>query len=139
MEDRMKCFIFAAAAIGCLSVAIPAQAQPKPQPPCLQIGQVYDFTPVPGNRSLIVTDTFRKKYKVSFMGICRDIQFNLGLGFKAFAPGRLSCLSRGDYVISHSTGSIADRCPIQKIEAYTPQMERSDAEAAAAAKAAKTR
>jgi hypothetical protein len=127
-------------ALAALCIAAPALAQPAtPSAACLQIGQVYDFKPVPGNRSLIVTDRFRRKYKLTFMGVCRDLQFNLGLAFKSFGTGQLSCIARGDQVISRQAVGMADHCIINKIEAYTPAMEQADAAAAAAAKAAKSR
>jgi hypothetical protein len=113
----------------CALAPAPVAAAEKP---CLQIGQVYDFTPVPGNRSLIVTDRLRKKYKLTFTGICSDLQYNMGLGFKSFGTGRLSCLTRGDYVISHDPARPLNHCVIQKIEAYTPQMQKADAAARAA-------
>ncbi len=127
----------AAAALAILSATVPALAQPnaaQPSQACLRIGQVYDFKPVPGNRSLIVTDRSRHKYKLTFQGMCRDLQFNLGLGFKSFGTGQLSCISRGDQVISRQPVGIADHCIINRIEAYTPEMERADAAAAQAAK-----
>jgi hypothetical protein len=133
MEDSMKHLISMAAAFIALSVAAPALAAPA-DPPCLQVGQVYDFKPVPGNRSLIVIDRLRHKYKVNFMGVCSDLQFNLGLGFKSFGTGRLSCLTKGDYVISHDPARPMNHCIIQNIQPYTAAMERADA----AARKAKT-
>ena len=132
----MKRLVLAAAALAASTLAgVPARAADAPTDrPCLQIGQVYDFKPVPGNRSLIVIDRFRKKYKVSFMGICPDLQLNLGLAFKSFGAGRLSCLERGDQVIARDPAMPLNRCPINKIEYYTPAMEQADAAAAAAAK-----
>ena len=125
-------FLIAVASLA-LCAAVPAQAQ-APKTPCLMIGQVYDFKPLPGNRSLVVTDRFRKKFKLSFNATCNDLQFNSTLGFKSFGTGQLSCLSRGDYVLSHSYGGPADRCHIDKIEYYTPEMEHADAVEAAAMK-----
>ncbi len=58
----------------------------------------------------------------------------MALGFKAFAPGSLACLSRGDTVISRDVVGPPDRCIIQKIETYTPEMEHADAVQAALSK-----
>jgi hypothetical protein len=132
MEDSMKLFISIAVALTALSPALPALAADQP---CLEIGQVYDFQPVPGNRSLIVVDRLRHKYKVTFMGICPDLQFNLGLGFKSFGTGRLSCIQKGDYVIARDPARPMNRCPIQKVEPYTTAMEQADVAAARATKA----
>jgi len=132
----MKRLVLCAAALAASALAaVPARAADAPAAPvCLEIGQVYDFKPVPGNRSLIVIDRARKKYKVGFMGICPDLQFNLGLGFKSFGTGRLSCLAKGDYVIARDPAVPMNRCPIKTVEAYTPAMEQADAAAAASAK-----
>ncbi|HWM61957.1 MAG TPA: DUF6491 family protein, partial [Rhizomicrobium sp.] len=87
---------------------------------------VDDFKGLPGGRSLIVTDSFRKKFKITLQGRCNNLQSNPTLVFKARAPGRLACLTRGDTVLSSSYGGPPDRCFIRMIEAYSPDTERSD-------------
>jgi Family of unknown function (DUF6491) len=135
MEDSMKGLVLTAALVA-MSASARAQppAPPAPEQDCLRIGQVYDFQQVPGNRSLIVTDRARHRYKMTFMGACYDLQFNLGLGFKSHGSGRLSCITKGDEVIANDPAIPFHTCPIQKVEAYTPAMEQADAAAAAAAK-----
>jgi hypothetical protein len=145
MEDSMKRPVLIATAFVALSgmtlsgaaLAQPASPalSPPAQPVCLQIGQVYDFQTVPGNRSLIVIDRFRHKYKLSFMGVCQDLQFNFGLGFRSHGSGRLSCITKGDDVIANDPAIPFHTCPVQKVEAYTPDMERADAAATEGAKA----
>ena len=112
------------------ALAQPPQPTP-PGPPCLRQGQIYDFKPVVGNRSLIVTDVRRQRYRLSFMGICYNLQFHLGLGFKSFGAGTLSCLSNGDSVIMRDA---PNRCIIKDIQYQTPALDQADAAAAAAAK-----
>ena len=103
-----------------LAGALPLQAVAQDQQPCLRIGQVYSFEPLAGNSSLIVTDRQRRAYKLSFIGICNDLQFNTTLAFRSHGTGQLSCLARGDQVLSPQAAGPPDRCVIQKIETYTP-------------------
>src|ERR1700709_2309473 len=100
MEDSMKHLVFAAAALAAIAAAPAATPAKAAGEACLQIGQVYDFKTVPGNRTLVVTDRLRKQYRLSFMGVCHDLQFNLGLGFRSRGTGQLSCLTKGDSVIA---------------------------------------
>ena len=108
----------------------PALAQPPApqptQPPCLQQINIYSFDPVPGNRSLIVTDRARKRYRVNFMGVCGGLQFNMGLAFKTRGAGRLSCVSRGDSVI-HRDPAGPPECIIRSVEWQTPALDKADA------------
>ena len=131
----MKCSLLAA---GLLFVAVPAIAQPAPpppsEPPCLRQRNIYDFKPVPGNRSLIVTDLARKRYRVNFIGVCYNLQFHLALGFRTRGVGTLSCVERGDSVLQRDVVG-PNTCIIQSVEYQTPALDKADAEAAAAAKA----
>lgn len=118
------------AALAFLVTAMPALAQPPAHDDCLRVGQVDDFQPARDNRSLIVTDRLRHKYKVSLLGVCIDLKWKVGLGFRAKgAVGGLQCLSPGDEVITGRGDG--GRCTIRKIEPYTPAMEKADAAAAA--------
>ena len=97
--------------------------------PCLRQGYIYDFETVPGNRSLIVTDLARHRYRLDFMGECYDLQYQFGLRFKTFGVGSLSCVSRGDSVLTRGPGP--NQCIIKDIRYQTPEMDRADFEAAA--------
>src|SRR4051812_14919169 len=86
--------------------AAPAFAQssqpPKPipsGPACLRPINLYDFKPVPGNRSLIVIDQARQRYRVNFMGVCYNLQYHLGVAFKTRGTGQLSCVAKCDSVL----------------------------------------
>jgi hypothetical protein len=125
-------------AAGLLFVAVPAIAQPAPpppsEPPCLRQRNIYDFKPVPGNRSLIVTDLARQRYRVNFIGTCYNLQFHLALGFRTRGVGTLSCVERGDSVLQRDVVG-PNTCIIQSVEYQTPALDKADAEAAAALKA----
>jgi hypothetical protein len=123
--------------------ALPAVAQPsQPYPPkpipnepaCLRPINLYDFKPVPGNRSLIVIDQSRQRYRVNFMGVCYNLQYHLGVAFKTRGAGNLSCVSKGDSVIVRDQVTPAP-CIIKDVQYQTVALDQSDAAAAAAAKA----
>ncbi len=63
--------LFACAAV--LPVAAAAQT-----PPCLRQIDIYSFDAVPGNRSLVVVDRSRHRYRLNFVGICTGLQYKLG-------------------------------------------------------------
>ena len=136
MEDRMTRFLLTAAL---LCAAVPAIAQPTAQPsdpPCLRQRNIYDFKTVPGNRSLIVIDQGRKRFRLNFMGICYNLQYHLSLGFKTRGAGTLSCVEKGDSVLLRDVVG-PNSCIIQSVEFQTPALDKADADAAAAAKATK--
>lgn len=115
--------------------AVPAMAQPASPPrtpDCLRIANIWDYTPVPGNRALIVTDRARRDYKLTFLGRCTGLQFHTGLAFKSMGVGGLSCMEKGDKVITHDVAGPPE-CIISSVLPYTPQMRQADAEAAAKA------
>ena len=123
--------------------ALPAFAQPsQPYPPkpipnepaCLRPINLYDFKPVPGNRSLIVIDQARQRYRVNFMGVCYNLQYHLGVAFKTRGAGNLSCVSKGDSVIVRDQVTPGP-CIIKDVQYQTVALDQADAAAAAAAKA----
>jgi hypothetical protein len=119
--------------------AVPAMAQPPVQPApssepaCLRQVNMYDFKPVPGNRSLIVIDRGGKRYRVNFIGQCYDLQYPMGLRFKTNGTSNLSCVSRGDSVLFRDPAS-PGICIVRNVQYQTPQLDQQDAAAAAAAK-----
>jgi uncharacterized protein DUF6491 len=126
---------YPAMAIAALLAAAPATAQENRSAlspgdkPCLRQGYIYDFQTVPGNRSLIVTDLARHRYRLNFMGQCYDLQYQFGLRFKTFGVGSLSCVSRGDSVLTRGPGP--NQCIIKDIQYQTPDMDSADFEGAA--------
>jgi len=124
MEDKMFRHLFIIAAL--IGIAPPVMSQSKEEAPCLRASQVDDFKGLPGGRSLIVTDSFRKKFKITLQDRCNNLQSDPTLVFKARAPGKLACLTHGDTVLSSGYGGPPDRCFIQKIEVYSSETERSD-------------
>jgi hypothetical protein len=101
---------------------------------CLRESQIYNWNAL-DDRTVIVENDFHQKFKLSLMTPCLNMQFHERLGFKVFGGTGLSCVSKGDYVISGSSIG-PQNCPIAKIEAYTADMDKADKAAKAAAKAA---
>ena len=136
MEDSMTRSVVIAAL---LFTAAPAFAQtpaPSPtpaEPPCLRQGYIYDFQNVPGNRSLVVIDLARKRYRLNFLGTCYNLQYHLGLGFKTHGVGTLSCVAKGDQVVMRDEVG-PNWCVIKEIQYQTPELDKADAAAAAALK-----
>jgi hypothetical protein len=123
-----------------LCSAVPAMAQPSAPPPappsepaCLRQINMYDFKPVPGNRSLIVIGRDRQRYRVNFIGQCFDLQYPLGLRFKTNGTSNLSCVSKGDSVLFHDPAR-PGICIIRDIQYQTPALDQQDAAQAAALK-----
>ena len=112
----------------------PTGPPPPSEPPCLRQRNIYDFKTVPGNRSLIVTDLARKRYRLNFMGVCYDLQYQLGLAFRTRGVG--TCPVSNEAIPCFSAmWSAHSQCIIQSVEYQTPALDRADIEAAAAAKA----
>ncbi|HET7083599.1 MAG TPA: DUF6491 family protein [Rhizomicrobium sp.] len=125
-----------------LCMAAPAMAQssqpypPKPipnEPPCLRQMNLYDFQLVPGNRSLIVIDRARQRYRLDFIGVCYNLQYHLGLGFRTHGVGGLSCVEKGDSVEMRDVVG-PNTCIIKNVQYQTVALDQADAQAAAAAK-----
>ena len=118
----MRKLLLAAIALLVLSPAYAAE-------PCLRMDQIWNWK-VLNDRTLIVDNYNHQKFKVSLMVHCPNMDFHQRLGFKAFGGSQLSCLSPGDYVIERDSMG-PQHCPITKVEAYTPEMQKADEAAAA--------
>ena len=126
----MKFFAAMSAAVlaaAVFTVSGPASAQPRQD--CLRNRDIDSFSAIPGDlRAMVVIDKFRNKYKLSFNSVCQDIDYNGAVAIRTHSNFGLSCVERGDTVISRSVVGWRDHCVITNIERYTPAMERADAE-----------
>ena len=116
-----------------VSAAIPALAQPTAEKdmreaPCLRQRNIYDFQIVPGNRSLVVTDISRRRYRLNFMGRCYNLQYQFGLAFRSRGVGTLSCIAKGDEIQMRDPVG-PGQCIIKSVEYQTPVLDRADMEA----------
>jgi hypothetical protein len=96
--------------------------------PCLRQRNFYDFQIVPGNRSLVVTDLSRRRYRLNFMGRCYNLQYQFGLAFRSRGVGTLSCIAKGDEIQMRDPVG-PNQCIIQSVEYQTPVLDRADMEA----------
>jgi hypothetical protein len=129
--------IFVASLSALVLFAAAAAAQPAMQTqadaPCLRMNQIYSFAPIKSNdQAMVVTDRANRRYKLTFNGTCSGLDYNIGVAIHSHGIGGLSCVSRGDDVISKDPGVANNRCPVAKVEFYTAPMEKADMDAAAA-------
>jgi len=121
-----KSILALAVAGAAVMAAAPAGAQPARQQ-CLRANQIDSFSSIRGtDRAIVVTDRFRNRYRVSFNAPCDDVDFNGAVQIRSLSGSGLSCITRGDLVISRSVTGWRDRCVITRVEPYTRQMERAD-------------
>ncbi|MGH6827349.1 MAG: DUF6491 family protein [Rhizomicrobium sp.] len=87
-------------------------------PPCLRQNMVFGWKVV-NDRTLIVTDRVRNRFKVSLAPGCFDLKFHLALSFRSLARIGLACLGRNDFVLVRpGGGDPAQRCLIAEIQPY---------------------
>jgi len=99
----------------------PAAAQNSPPlsgTPCLQVANVAGYKPLPGRRSLVVTDKRGRQYRLDFTAVCEVLQVRPDLGFRTFGTSQYSCVARGDSVYSSTDVGANRLCRIQTIEFY---------------------
>jgi hypothetical protein len=114
------------------SALTPALAAPDPN--CIAPIDFWSWKSL-NDRTVILTNRSRHDFKVSLQPGCWDMKFAINLGVKSFSTSRLQCISRGDWVIvPRDAGFPGQRCMIEKIEAYTPEMAKADAVAKAMSK-----
>jgi hypothetical protein len=123
----MKKALFIAAALVALAPSL-ASADERP---CLREENIYNWNAI-NDKTLIVEDSFHKKYRLGLIGVCSNLTFHEHLEFQAIGGDRMTCLSMGDQVITRDYAMGPEHCAITKIEYYTPQMEAADKAAAAA-------
>ena len=123
----MKFTLVAAAMVSAAVLALAGPAVAQPRRDCLRANQIDSFSPVRGDlRSMIVIDKFRNRFKLTFNSVCEDIDFNGAVQIRTNSQFGLSCVERGDVVISRSFAGWRDRCVVTRVERYTPAMERAD-------------
>lgn len=101
-------------------------APPPQDPPCLRQRNIYSFDTVPGNRSLVVVDLARKRYRLNFLGVCPNLQFNITLAFQTRGVGTLACVQQGDAVYQNDPTGFG-QCIVRDVQYQTPAMDQADA------------
>jgi hypothetical protein len=104
-------------------------AAAKPASVCLRHHDV-DGWGARDRHSMVVNDRFGKKYLVSLGGVCDDVDFAMGAGFRPIGGVAMgTCVDRGDQVILRGGSTFGDRhptCWVTKVQAYTKEMETAD-------------
>jgi hypothetical protein len=136
MNKTVLTLLPALAIAGAMLLVVPVSAQPVNPAvgqQCLRSNQIDSFSSIKGDeRSMIVIDRFRYKYKLGFNTTCDDIDFTGSVAIRTLSNTGLSCIQRGDTVITRSVSGWQDRCVINQVQPYTPAMEKADALQAAA-------
>ena len=124
----LKTLLVVAALIG---VTVPAVAQSYNgrDEPCLRNRNIYDYQVVPGDRSLVVRDIARKRYRINFLGQCYGLKYNMGLAFRTRGVGTLSCVTRGDSVYNNAGIGTDRQCIVQSVEYQTRALDQREYEA----------
>jgi len=117
------------AAMLCVTAPAVAQSYQDRDRPCLRNRNIHDYQLVPGNRSLIVTDIARQRYRINFVGRCYDLQHNFGLAFRTRGVGSLACVTRGDSVYNDAAIGAGRQCIVESVEYQTRRHDRMDYEA----------
>ena len=120
-----------AATLACVTgpvLAQPTREKDTREAPCLRQRNIYDYQVVPGNRSLVVTDLSRQRYRLNFLGRCYNLQHQFGLAFKSRGVGTLSCIQRGDEVLMNDPIG-PNQCIIQSVQLQTRVLDQADADA----------
>jgi hypothetical protein len=129
----MKTKLFLAA----LVLACPAFAVDDAAPPakpantsvCLRHSDV-DGWGARDRKSMIVNDRFGKKFLVSLSGLCDDINYAFGAGFRPLGGGPAwgTCVERGDRLVMRGGGVTPGNttCWVTKVQPYTKDMEAAD-------------
>jgi hypothetical protein len=125
----MRKTIFAAASLAALMSPVVASADDYNR--CLRVGYVHNWD-VQNDKTLIVEDEWRQKYRVDLMGYCSNLPWHERLAFRSIGGTELSCLGPGDEVITREFGTGVQRCVIRHITPYTKEMEAADKAAKAA-------
>lgn len=126
------------AALSAVLLAFAASAEPPAGDPpkstnssvCLRHRDVDGW----GSRdrhSMVVNDRFGHKFLVSLAGLCDDVDFAFGAGFRPLGGGPVfgSCVDRGDRLVLRGggvTGMSSNSCWVSKVQPYTKDMEAAD-------------
>jgi hypothetical protein len=106
------------------AAAAPAFAAGSGSNVCLHYDRV-DGWGARDKHSMIVDDSFGRKYLVSLGGICDDLRFSLGAGFKPLGGAGI-CVDRGDRVVMTGSPLRHSTCWVTKVQHYTPEMQQAD-------------
>ena len=94
------------------------------QSACLRINQIWRWNSL-NERTLTIEDLTHRTFRITLMGPCPNIDFNVGAAIQSHGTSALDCVQPGDVVIHRGYGT-GNRCPIKSVELYTPAMRKAD-------------
>ncbi|HLJ51976.1 MAG TPA: DUF6491 family protein [Rhizomicrobium sp.] len=83
---------------------------------CIRHDDIYNWNNL-DDRTLILENYRHQKFMVKLVGTCQDFTFHQRLIIKSPGALRISCVQRGDIVITPNNG-ISGRCAITSITPY---------------------
>ena len=106
--------------------AAPSSAAPAAKPYiCLRHADV-DGWGTRDKHSMVVSDRFGRKYLVGLNGLCDDLNFSMGAGFRPLGSGAWPCVDRGDRIVMSGAITRTSTCWVNKVQFYTKDMEAAD-------------
>ena len=85
---------------------------------CIRHDDIYNWSNL-DDRTLVLENYRHQKFLVKLVGTCQDFTYHQRLIIKSPGALRISCVQKGDIVITPNNG-ISGRCAITSISSYTP-------------------
>jgi hypothetical protein len=120
-------------AVALFAVAL-APRSAAAQSDCLRLNQIWRWNSL-NDRILTIEDLSHRVFKVTLMGPCLNIDFNVNAVIQSHGTGPLDCVKPADVVVHRGFGA-GNRCPIKSVELYTPERRKADEAVAAKANGA---
>jgi hypothetical protein len=98
-------------------------ATPAAADPCIRQNDIWNWSSI-NDKTLILENSRHQKIVAKLIGTCSDLAFRQTIAIKSFAGFGLSCIERGDTVITRSAG-FRGSCSIASIEPFYGPMKRS--------------
>jgi hypothetical protein len=99
-----------------LALVVSGSAHAAAENVCLRSNRIYSWE-VLDDKTLLVTDLSRTRYRVSVVGTCIGLDnTKFALAFETFTE--MSCLKVGDHLRFYDPVFGPQRCPISSVEAY---------------------
>ena len=110
----MRKSILIAVAATALFAAAPALAAPAV---CIQRDNIRNWSSI-DDRHIVLQDYHHTRALLTLIGTCSGFKFHETLAIKSPGSLGISCIERGDDILTHDTG-MPGSCSITKIEPYT--------------------
>jgi len=110
----MRRFLLALAGLAILA------ATPVAASTCIRHNDIYNWSSI-NDKTLILENFRHQKLVAKLIGTCSEFKFRQRIAIKSFSGFPLSCVERGDTVITRSAG-FTGRCSIVSLEPYTGPM-----------------